>query len=129
MVVDSIFFDFSKAFDTVPHDKLISRLHSCGIRGVILQWIKDFLANRYQKGRISNTYSGLLPVLSGVIQGSVLGPTLFNIFVNNIDASIKYSNILKYADDIRIYLASTKSDPAFRDLQYKLQYDIDRINN
>ena len=105
------------------------RLHSSGISGKILLWITDFLANRCQKVRIGNSYSDSIPVLSGVIQGSVLGPTLFNIFVNNIDTSIKFSYILKYADDLRIYLASTNSDSALKDLHFKLQHDIDKIAN
>ena len=125
--VDTIFFDFSKAFDTVPHDILITRLHSSGISGGLLLWLKDFLTNRKQKVRVGSAFSDLLPVLSGVIQGSVLGPTLFNIFVNNVDTVIKYSHILKYADDIRIYLSSSKSDAALVDFQRNLQHDINSI--
>ena len=125
--VDSIFFDFSKAFDTIPHDKLILRLRSCGITGNILLWIHDFLTNRQQKVRLDDVFSTLLPVTSGVIQGSVLGPTLFNVFINSIDTVIKHSHILKYADDIRIYLASDKSCSALLNLQSKLQFDIDKI--
>jgi hypothetical protein len=80
MVVDTVFFDFAKAFDTIPHDLLISRLYSYGISGTILQWIADFLTNRLQMVCIGNASSNLLPVTSGVIQGSVLGTYLVQSF-------------------------------------------------
>ena len=90
-------------------------------------WIIDFLSNRKQKVRLGNSCSGLLPVTSGVIQGSVMGPFLFNVFINKIDSTLEYSRILKYADDIRIFLSSSKNEHAIKDLQFKLQYDIDKI--
>ena len=127
MVVDSVFFDFSKAFDVIPHNILISRLESSGILGNVLLWIKDFLSNRQQMVRIGHVSSNLLPVTSGVIQGSVLGPTLFNIFINDIDTHVKYCTVLKYADDLRIFLSSTKSDIELGDLQRKVQQDINSI--
>ena len=108
-VVDSIFFDFRKAFDTVPHDKLIFRLYSIGIRGSVLSWLTDFLSNRSQLVKIKHCLSPSLPVGSGVVQGSVLGPVLFNIFVNNIDHTLQNCHILKYADDTRIFLSANKS--------------------
>jgi hypothetical protein len=127
MVVDAIFFDLSKAFDTIPHAMLVTRLYYYGISGKALRWIKDFLTNRQQMVCIGNESSKLLPVTSGVIQGSVLGPTLFNIFINNVDASVRHCMILKYADDIRLFSCSSKSVSALATLSLNLQYDIDRI--
>ena len=128
MIVDAIFFDFAKAFDKIPHDILIKRLQMHGISGSVIRWIRDFLTDRLQKVRIGNSLSDLLPVSSGIIQGSVLGPTLFNVFINDIDASLKYCSILKYADDLRIFLSSPKHADALLELQSKLQHDVNSIS-
>jgi hypothetical protein len=125
MMIDTIFFDFAKAFDTIPHHKLIRCLQQHGINGKLLRWIISFLTNRQQLVRIGNAYSKALPVTSGVIQGSVLGPLFFNIFINNIDDVVKHSTILKYADDIRLSISAPKSDSVL--LHSKLQHDIDNI--
>ena len=127
LIVDSIFFDFKKAFDSVPHSILLSRLLKHGIHGKVFAWIKDFISSRFQVVRIAYSTSRPLPVQSGVIQGSVLGPTLFNIFLNEIDHVIMHCKVLKYADDIRIYLSSSKSISDLSDLQFKIQSDINNI--
>lgn len=126
-VVDCIFFDFQKAFDTVPHCILLSRLHTIGIRGPILAWLDDLLSNRKQMVRIDRSFSQSLPVSSGVIQGSVLGPTLFNIFVDDLDNSIRHCQILKYADDTRIFRSADKSNKSVNCLKVMVQEDIDNI--
>ncbi|MEL7307440.1 MAG: reverse transcriptase domain-containing protein, partial [Pseudomonadota bacterium] len=128
-VVDCVFFDFSKAFDTVHHEILLHRLHGVGIRGAILKWLADFLSNRSQRVKINQTLSDNLPVTSGVIQGSVLGPTLFNIFINNIDEIIRHSKILKYADDVRVFQSANKDNTSLQDMQRLVQEDIDSIFN
>jgi hypothetical protein len=127
LIVDTIYFDFSKAFDTIPHDVLLRRLSSHGIQGKVLRWIQNFLTDRQQIVRVGQTYSETQPVTSGIIQGSVLGPLLFNIYINDIDSCLSHSKILKYADDIRIFLSSSKQPAALSDLQAKLQNDIDRL--
>ena len=100
--VDVIYLDFSKAFDKVPHQRLIEKLKSHGIVNYVLNWIKDWLRGRKQKVVIDGCESGYMNVLSGVPQGSVLGPVLFLLFINDIDTVVR-SGIKKFADDTKVY--------------------------
>lgn len=103
MCVDSAYFDFSKAFDSVRHDYLLQKLSNIGISGYLLKWIINYLKNRTQVVNIRGFLSNERQVSSGVIQGSVLGPLFFTVYVNDIDCYISNCTILEYADDIRIY--------------------------
>ena len=102
---DIVYFDFSKAFDSVNHDKILHKLkYKFGIDGMLLKFLTEYLSNRHQKVVVENTYSDLLPVLSGVPQGSIIGPLLFVIFINDIGEGISdNSNISLYADDTKLY--------------------------
>ena len=122
-VVDSIYMDFSKAFDSVPHRRLIGKLESYGVKGKILNWIKDFLSERSQIVKVNNAESSLAPVLSGIPQGSVLGPTLFIVYINDLLDDINSDGLL-FADDAKIFTRISSKEDALM-----LQSDIDLLEN
>ncbi|MFZ2539437.1 MAG: reverse transcriptase family protein [Oscillospiraceae bacterium] len=111
------YVDFQRAFDVISHKKLIHKLNSYGISGNLLYWINAFISNRMQCVRISNTLSTWLPVSSGVPLGFVLGPLLFNLFINDIcDKFTPNISAKLFADDVKIYTEITdfNSQQAFQ---------------
>ena len=122
---DTIYLDFSKAFDKVDHALLIKKLQLYGISGKVLKWIECFLSNRVQTVVVDGHKSEITLVISGVPQGTVLGPLLFLLFVNDIDHCIKHSHLKLFADDSRLSKAINPSDSS-RD-QLLLQSDLDEI--
>ena len=118
---DVIFLDFSKAFDKVSHKKLLIKLQRYGIRGENLSWIKDFLFGRTQKVVMDGEESNACDVLSGVPQGSVLGPVLFLLYINDIITDVD-SKINLFADDCALYREIKSAEDASA-----LQNDLDRL--
>ena len=101
---DIIFLDFSKAFDSVPHNLLLHKLKSFGFHGKLLHWISSYLTNRSQRVVIEGESSAFLPVVSGVPQGSILGPLLFLLYINDISENLSLgSKIALFADDAKIF--------------------------
>ena len=98
--VDAIYLDFSKAFDTVPHKRLIHKLKMYGIQGNVLNWITDFLSNRSQFVTVNGSSSEPAPVTSGVPQGSVLGPILFIYYINDMP-DVTDEELKIFADDTK----------------------------
>ena len=106
-----VFFDIRKAFDSVPHRTLLERLRSIGLDDYLLQWLHSYLTSRKQTVVVYGESSGELSVLSGVPQGSFLGPLLFFVYVNEVTSQVSDgSHAVLFADDIALYRSITSSD-------------------
>ena len=105
LITDVIYIDFRKAFDSVSHSKLIFKLSLYNIRGNLLKWITAFLTDRSQQVKISSALSDPIRIVSGVPQGSVLGPTLFLLFINDLSSVVNNleCTIKLFADDLKLY--------------------------
>ena len=99
--VDVIYLDFQKAFDKVPHHRLLRKVRALGIDGAVARWIENWLDDRRQRVVVHGSVSEWVPVISGVPQGSVLGPLLFIIYVNDMDGDMA-ARISKFADDTKL---------------------------
>jgi len=116
---DSIYLDLAKAFDKVAHRRLIRKVSAYGIKGNVLAWIENFLSQRRQCVSIKGSTSSWISVESGVPQGSVLGPVLFIIYVNDITDSVSCISKI-FADDTKLYAPVTDSG--------RLQEDLDSLS-
>ena len=100
-----IFLDLSKAFDTIDHSILISKLYHYGVRGVPLQRFKIYLSNRKQQVQINNVFStNIQTIKKGVPQGSILGPLLILLYVNDFPSCLNHSSAIMFADDTRVFI-------------------------
>jgi hypothetical protein len=107
-----VFLDISKAFDRVWHKGLIWKLHRIGIRGKLLSWIENYLKERYQRVIINGQQSDWTRIIAGVPQGSVLGPLLFLVFINDITSVINHCSIRLFADDTCLFITVDDRDIA-----------------
>ena len=119
--VDTFILYFEKAFDTPPHELLKSKLFGCGIGGKTLKLIDSFLCYRQQQDVVNGTKSDLAKVLSGIPQGTVLGPLLFSLYINDISTGID-SEIRLFSDDCVCYREIKDTEDTL-----KLQKDIDQL--
>ena len=117
--MDAVFLDFAKAFDKVLHAHLLYKLECYGIRGQILNWLKDFLSSRKQRVLIEGHSSDWLGVTSGVPQGSILGPLLFLIYINDLPNAVTCNSDLFADDTVLHHLIENVSDCE------QLQDDVD----
>ena len=97
--IDTIYIDFRKAFDSVPHNELLVKLWNIGM---LWNWLNSYLSNKPQCVSVENRLSVCLPLISGVPRGSILGPSLFLIFINDLPSTI-ISQLLEFADDTKCF--------------------------
>jgi Reverse transcriptase (RNA-dependent DNA polymerase) len=121
--LSAVFLDFSKAFDRVPHRRLLSKLDRYGVRGLLQRWLESFLVGRTQHVRFNGACSSPSEVPSGVIQGSVLGPLLFNIYVADLPSVVKSARLEQYADDCSLSKEIENQEDADA-----LQEDLDNVS-
>jgi hypothetical protein len=103
--VIGIFFDLQKAFDTVDHSILQSKLYYYGIRGLLFNWLKNYLSDRQQYTVVNNVSSNMGEIKCGVPQGSVLGPLLFLIYINDINKAVPKNELNIFADDTNLFIS------------------------
>ena len=118
-----VFIDLQKAFDTINHDILLSKLNHYGIREVAFDWFKSYLSNRTQYVTINNERSEIQTIKYGVPQGSILGPLLFLIYINDLSRSIKNLKIHHFADDTNLLYASS----SLKDINKKINFDLSNL--
>ena len=121
--VDVAYLDFSKAFDSVPHQRLLKKVKAHGIHGNLVDWIGSFLIGRKQRVVVNGKESSWASVVSGIPQGSVLGPILFVIYINDLPDNLR-GHVEMFADDTKVY-AHIK-DPQDGDI---LQYDLNSLSD
>ena len=121
---DVIYLDFKKAFDSVPHRELLHKLRTFGILGSLWKWFASYLTSRFQCVANNGMVSEVLPVLSGAPQGSILGPLLFIIYINDFPSAVSSSTTLLFADDTKC-AKSVTSQLACQ----QLQNDLDSLSS
>ena len=119
--MDVVYLDFQKAFDKVPHQRLLLKLKAHGIGNDVINWIEKWLTHRRQRVIVDGKISNWKSVLSGVPQGSVLGPILFLIYINDLEDDIS-SKVLKFADDTKVFRKVTNDTD-----KQSLQDDLEKL--
>ena len=113
--------DLPKSFDCLPHEPVLAKLHAYGVDIKSLKLLQDYLSNRTQRVKLDSTFSSWLKILLGVPQGSILGPLLFNIFLNDMLWFVEKTDICNFADDNTIYSCAKSVNDVIENLQSDLK--------
>ena len=124
-VIGTVLMDLRKAYDCLPHGLLIAKLTAHGFKDSATSLISDYLSKRYQRAKIGSVFSSYLDILRGVLQGSILGPILFNIFVNDLVFFIQETEVFNFANDTTIYSCSLN----YKEAAHKLSNDTHIVLN
>ena len=120
-----VFIDLKKAFDTVDHDILLKKLELYGIKGQALNLLRSYLSNRHQKCQVGNSVSSEHLIKCGVPQGSILGPLVFLLYINDLPECLKSTRPRLFADDTNL----TASGPSITDIENAVNYDLENLKN
>ena len=124
----ALLMDLSKAFDTLDHELLIAKLHAYGFNKNALSLIHSYLKNRWQRVKINNSFSSWFELLTGVPQGSILGPLLFIIYLNDIFYFITDTDVCNYADDTTLYTWDNELNKLIKRLEKETRHVVDWFN-
>ena len=127
--VGAVLMDLSKAFDCIDHKLLVAKLKAYGLDTKSLELLKCYLSNRYQRTKVGSEYSEWLEITLGVPQGSILGPLLFNIFINDLFLFIVKASICNFADDNTLHSCADTLEEVISNLEFDLEVILDWFSN